>query len=98
MGNVWRGQALVWTLSLLVTHDSLLTQWVSISSSERKGQQHVAAWRHMGTFVHRILNIFIISVLDSLGWNLPAGYLWKRRVGEAEVAGTPISGLSLGPI
>lgn len=86
MGNARRGQALIWTLSLLMTHDSLLTYWVSVSFSESMGQQHVAAWRQMGAFVHSVLNIFIISVLDSLHWKVPTGCLRKRRAEEVEVA------------
>lgn len=59
---------------------------VSVSFPESTGQQHVAAQRQMGKSVHGVLNIFIISVLDSLGWKVPTGCLWKRRVEEVEVA------------
>jgi hypothetical protein len=40
----------------------------------------------MGTFVHCVLNIFIISVLDSLPWKVPTACPWKRRTEEVEVA------------
>lgn len=43
-------------------------------------------WAQTGTFVRCVLNVFLISVLGSFGWNAPEGPLWKRRAGRVEVA------------
>lgn len=48
--------------------------------------QRELEWAQMGTFVYCVLNVFLISVLGSFGWNLPEGPLWKRKAGRVEVA------------